>query len=171
MDIYRFFHPHHNPRLHSTPLRQQELSELEHAAAELRKAIDRAQRRAARQPVPPIMSEHFNDILKAMRFAEASLQTLCDAHPGDTAQELKDLVNERSELTGWDAWTSMIREQLNSPQILDVGGGDDRDDGAIAAADERNRQAAGIGGVADVNTEPADRGGYERRRSVLKTAA
>lgn len=136
MDIYRFFHPHHNPRLHSTPPRQQELSELEQAAAELRKAVDRMQQRATRRPIPPIMSEHFTDILKAMRFVEVSLQTLCDAHPGDSGKELRDLVNERSELTGWDAWTSLIREQLNSPTLLDVigddGSGDDDENGGDA---------------------------------------
>ncbi|RMG41578.1 MAG: hypothetical protein D6719_08315 [Candidatus Dadabacteria bacterium] len=112
MDIYRFFHPHHNPRLHSTPLRQQELSELEQAAAELRKALNRAMRRVERAPVAPIMPEHFRDILKAMRFVEASLQTLCDAHPGDGDSELRDLINERSGFSGWETWTSLLREQL-----------------------------------------------------------
>lgn len=113
MDIYRFFHPHHNPRLHSTPLRQQELSELEQAASELRKALERAQQRTTRKPVAPIMPQHFNDILKAMRFVEQSLQTLCDAHPGDSAGVLKDLINERSEFSGWETWTSLLREQLS----------------------------------------------------------
>ncbi len=42
MDLYRYFHPHHNPRLLRTPLRLQELGELEQAASELKKAIRRA---------------------------------------------------------------------------------------------------------------------------------
>jgi len=114
MDIYRFFHPHHNPRLHSTPLRQQELSELEQAASELRKALERAKRRTARSNKPPIMSSHFTDIIKAMRFVECSLQTLCDAHEGDNPQNLFELIDERSSISSWEAWTSLVREQLAS---------------------------------------------------------
>ena len=112
MDIYRFFHPHHNPRLHSTPLRQQELSELEQAASELRKALERAKSRTTKKTVGAILPDHFNDIIKAMRFVEYSLQTLCDAHPGDHLQVLNDLVNERSSLAGWEAWTNLLHEQL-----------------------------------------------------------
>jgi hypothetical protein len=114
MDIYRYFHPHHNPRLYNTPLRQQELSELEQAAAELRKGLERAQKRCSRASSPPIMDCHFGDVIKAIRFVENSLQTLCDAHPGDGAQTLFDLVSERSEFSGWEAWTSLVREQLSS---------------------------------------------------------
>jgi len=112
MDIYRFFHPHHNPRLHSTPVRQQELSELEQAAAELRKALERAQQRTVRKPVSPILPSHYVDIIKAMHFVEHSLQTLCDAHPGDTRNHLIDMINERSGFSGWEHWTSLLSEQL-----------------------------------------------------------
>jgi hypothetical protein len=112
MDIYRFFHPHHNPRLHRTSLRQLELCELEQAAAELRKALERARERARRRPVAPIMSEHFNDLIKAIRFAEVSLQTLCDAHPGDSPETLQEMVQERSELSGWASWANLLEEQV-----------------------------------------------------------
>ena len=112
MDIYRFFHPHHNPRLHSTPVRQQEISELEQAAAELLKALKRAQQRTSRRPVSPILPSHYVDIIKAMHFVEQSLQTLCDAHPGDTREHLIDMINERSGLSGWEHWTSLLSEQL-----------------------------------------------------------
>ncbi len=112
MDIYRFFHPHHNPRLHSTPLRQQELSELEQAASELRKALERAQLRTVRKSCAPILPDHFNDLLKAIRFVENSLQTLCDAHPGDSRYVLLDLIEERSDLSGWETWTNLVMEQL-----------------------------------------------------------
>lgn len=112
MDIYRFFHPHHNPRLHNTPIRQQELGELEHAASELRKAIERAQQRVARRPVPGISVEHFTNILKAMRYVEASMQSVSDLHPGDSLSVLSDLIHERSELSGWEAWTSLLGQQI-----------------------------------------------------------
>jgi len=112
MDIYRFFHPHHNPRLHSTALRQQELSELEQAASELYKALERAQQRTARKAAPPILPQHFADILKAMRFVVASMQTLCDSHPGDSMETLSELIRERSQFSGWEAWTNLVREQI-----------------------------------------------------------
>lgn len=112
MDIYRFFHPHHNPRLHSTPLRQQELSELEQAASELRKALDRAKQRTARAPAGPILPAHFKDVIKAMVFVESSLQTLVDAHDGDDEEALTELIDERTSLTGWEAWTTLLSEQI-----------------------------------------------------------
>lgn len=119
MDIYRFFHPHHNPRLHSTPLRQQELGELAQAASELRKALERGQKRTERKALPPIFPRHFSDIIKAARFIENSLQTLVDAHPGDSNNIIKQLVEERIEFPGWQTWTSLVREQLASVEILD----------------------------------------------------
>lgn len=120
MDIYRFFHPHHNPRLHSTPLRQQELGELEQSASELLKALERAQKRTARKAPGAILPQHFNDLLKAMRFVLNSLETLCDAHPGDSPETLYDLIQERSELTGWETWTSLLHEQLTARQIEEM---------------------------------------------------
>jgi type II secretory pathway pseudopilin PulG len=116
MDIYRYFHPHHNPRLFSTPLRQQELSELEQAAAELKKAIERARLRTERAPAGRILPSHFIDVLKAIRFIESSLQTLCDAHDGDSPEVLQDIVRERSGMRGWEAWTSIVNEQLSSDE-------------------------------------------------------
>ncbi|MDZ4786714.1 MAG: hypothetical protein SGJ02_11635 [bacterium] len=112
MDIYRFFHPHHNPRLISTPVRQVELIELEQASAELKKALIRAQQRLEKKTVSPIMPGHFTDMIKAMDFVAKSLQTLCDAHPGDTEKELSELAQERVSCSGWEAWTSLIQEQL-----------------------------------------------------------
>lgn len=110
MDIYRFFHPHHNPRLYRTRVRLQELGELEHAATELRKAMERAQQRTNRQPCLPIHAEHFEDLIKAMRYVERSLQTLVDAHPGDTSSERDALIAERAKMLGWEGWTRAHKE-------------------------------------------------------------
>ena len=109
MDIYRFFHPHHNPRLVNTAMRYTELSELLQAAVELRKALERAQQRTTRQAKPPILSEHYTDVIKAGRFIEASLQTLCEVHPGDTEDDLKLVAVERSSSSGWEAWTRNVQ--------------------------------------------------------------
>jgi len=122
MDIYRFFHPHHNPRLYRTGLRLQELNELEHAASELRKAIERAQQITDRQPCPPILTEHFTDLIKAMRYVETSLQTLMEAHPGDSMNERTALISERESMTGWENWTrtheeSIVREENKLKQL------------------------------------------------------
>ncbi len=124
MDIYRFFHPHHNPRLHRTALRLQELSELEQATSELRKALERAQQRTTRKTIAPIMPQHFTDLIKAIRFIEYSLQTICDAHPGDDEQDLTDLINERSGFTGWESWTTLLSEQLLSKATVSNGTSD-----------------------------------------------
>jgi hypothetical protein len=117
MDIYRYFHPHHNPRLFSTPLRQQELSELEQASSELRKALERARLRTERGTPSRILPSHFDDLLKAVKFIESSLQTLCDAHEGDTIEILKELVAERRGLRGWETWARIVTEQLASEHL------------------------------------------------------
>ncbi len=119
MDIYRFFHPHHDPRLHRTAVRQLELGELEQAAAELRKTLERAQKRTAGHPTPPILTQHYDDIIKAARFLERSLKTLYDAHPGDSREDMQDLINERSDFAGWRSWAALLQEQLSVEEQAD----------------------------------------------------
>jgi hypothetical protein len=116
MDIYRFFHPHHNPRLHSTPLRQHELCELLQASGELRKALERAQQRIERKSTPPLLPQHFTDLLRAMHFVESSLETLVDAHEGDSRGELIELIAERADFPGWENWISLVQQQLAGTQ-------------------------------------------------------
>jgi hypothetical protein len=109
MDIYRFFHPHHNPRLVNTALRYTELSELLQAAVELRKALERAQQRTTRQAIPPILSEYFTDIIKVERYMEKSLQIFCEMLPGDSEGELQRVASERSFSSCWVAWTESVQ--------------------------------------------------------------
>jgi hypothetical protein len=109
MDIYRFFHPHHNPRLRRTRIRYQELCELEHAASELTRALAVAKERCARKPVANIAGEQFVELLKAGRFLEQSLHALRDAHPGDAPDEQDAIASERSSLVGWEGWTKAFR--------------------------------------------------------------
>jgi N-methylhydantoinase A/oxoprolinase/acetone carboxylase beta subunit len=112
MDLYRFFHPHHNPRLNNVPIRYAELSELLQATTELRKALERAQHRTSKAPCDPILPEHFVDAIKASKFVEAALQAISEAHPGDSTEVLKEVVRERSNTSGWDAWTRSVQETL-----------------------------------------------------------
>ncbi len=65
MDLYRYFHPHYSPRLKNTPIRLLELAELELAAIELKKAIERAAIRVANHPIGGIQADHFTQLLVA----------------------------------------------------------------------------------------------------------
>lgn len=112
MDIYKFFNVFHNPRLHCTPPRQQELSELELVVTELRKAVERIQLRTKRKSIGAILPDHFTDVLKALNFVESSLATLCDAHPGDSADTVQEMVQERATIRGWESWASLLSEQI-----------------------------------------------------------
>ena len=69
MDLYRYFHPHYNPRLRNVGVRLQELGELEQAAMELHKAIERAEIRSEISPIGNIKKEHFAEIVCALDFA------------------------------------------------------------------------------------------------------
>ncbi|MCB0344789.1 MAG: hypothetical protein KDD66_06720 [Bdellovibrionales bacterium] len=112
MDLYRYFHPHHNPRLRSKPVRQLELAELEQAASEMHKAVRRAQIRTTNAPAGPIRAEHFEEMLIALNYLLETLGTLNDAHPGDDTSEMYELLAERAEAPGWESWTQLLRQRL-----------------------------------------------------------
>ena len=112
MDLYRYFHPHHNPRLRNTPLRMQELGELEQAAIELSKAIKRAEVRSSSSPMATFRKEHFTEILLAAQYLVESLSTLTRAHPGDEQDTLWELLKEREEAPGWENWARLLKERL-----------------------------------------------------------
>lgn len=113
MDIFRYFHPHHNPRLRSVPLRLQEVAELEQAALELKKALQRAQIRTESSPVEPIHGEHFNEIISAMHYVLDSLHTLHEAHPGDDFETVARLLEERKNTPGWENWVRLLQERMH----------------------------------------------------------
>jgi hypothetical protein len=56
------------------------------------------------------------DAIKASKFLEAALQAISEAHPGDSADVLKEVVRERSNVSGWDAWTRSVQETLTDRQ-------------------------------------------------------
>ena len=112
MDLYRYFHPHHNPRLRSSSLRLQEICELRQAAEELRRALDRAEIRSETAPVEPIEKEHFTEINLAISYVVDSLEALEKAHPGDDIGELDNLLKERADAPGWETWSRLLRQRL-----------------------------------------------------------
>jgi hypothetical protein len=112
MDLYRYFHPHHNPRLRNQPLRHQEVGELEQAAIELGKALERAELRQRLVPVEQIKTERFADLRSAVDFAVESLSAIAEAHPGDDESTMHDLLNERKNAPGWENWSRLLKERL-----------------------------------------------------------
>lgn len=117
MDLYRYFHPHHNPRLNKVPLRLQELAELEQAAAELKKAIERAEIRAANTNSQIIRSEHFTEIAAALDYVVSALSMLSEAHPGDDLDTLAQMLHERKDTPGWETWSKLLSQKLlSSPE-------------------------------------------------------
>ncbi|MFN8391008.1 MAG: hypothetical protein U0136_12025 [Bdellovibrionota bacterium] len=112
MDLYRYFHPHHNPRLKNIPLRLQELAELEQAATELKRALERAKLRATDHPVGGIRKEHFGEILIAMDYVVDSLSTLTKAHPGDESETMAQLLKERVDAPGWENWARLLEQRI-----------------------------------------------------------
>ncbi len=114
MDLYRYFHPHYSPRLKNTPLRLQELAELELAAQELKRALERAEMRVKKNPVVAgITGDHFSEILVAANYLADSLATVANAHPGDSEETMLEMIKERSESPGWESWVRLLKQRLN----------------------------------------------------------
>lgn len=112
MEIYKFFYPHFNPLLSGTPLRQQELSELSQSTALLRRAIEQAEKRNAPSGLRVINHDQLQSALKALKYAEATLENLEQAHPGDSLSTLEAVARERTDMPGWRSWASLFFEQL-----------------------------------------------------------
>lgn len=128
MDLYRYFHPHHNPRLRNEPLRLQELSELEQAASELKKAVKRAEIRCQTKTskessteeelertraMGGIKKEHFSQVLVALEYVVESLSTLTEAHPGDDDEVMSKILKERENAPGWENWCCLLEQRLS----------------------------------------------------------
>ena len=117
MDLFRYFHPHFNPRLRNLPLRLIELCELSQAATELKNAVVRAQIRTANAPVGAIQFDHFNDVITALEYVVESLNTLSSAHPGDSVETLQLMLKERENAAGWENWARLLRQRL---ELVDI---------------------------------------------------
>ncbi|HQH28178.1 MAG TPA: hypothetical protein PLP17_12330, partial [Oligoflexia bacterium] len=112
MDLYRYFHPHYNPRLRKVPLRLQELAELEQAATELRNALQRAAVRTRNAPIASLSDASFSEVLAALDFIVESLAELTQQHPGDDAESMKQLLLERQDAPGWENWAKLLQQRL-----------------------------------------------------------
>ena len=110
--LYQYFQPHHNPRLRLIPIRMQELGELEQAAKELRRAIQRAQLRTEYAPVGEITRGSYVPALEYLDQAIESLSTLIELHPGDDEITLKNLIDERKESPGWESWVELVTQRF-----------------------------------------------------------
>jgi len=110
--IFSFFQPHHNPRLLGKQIRQIEICELEQAAAELLRAVQRAKERVVRKPVDQIEDQHFDQVASALEFVVTVLQSLSDQHPGDDPAVVSQMIEERKDVMGWETWSALLAEQL-----------------------------------------------------------
>jgi len=124
MDLFRYFHPHHHPRLRRVPLRLQELGELELAAKELSRALRRAQIRSENRfgqsalHITEISPEKLAEIASSLDFASSRLSALMHLHPGDSAHDMERLIEERKSISGWENWSRIVKERLNDSIIL-----------------------------------------------------
>jgi len=124
MDLFRYFHPHHHPRLRRVPLRLQELGELELAAKELSRALRRAQIRSENRFAPTalpngeVSAEKLAEIVSSLDFAVNRLSTLIHLHPGDSVDDMERLIEERKAISGWENWSRIVKERLNDSIIL-----------------------------------------------------
>ena len=110
--LYQYFQPHYNPRLRLVPVRMQELGELEQAAKELRRAVQRAQLRTEFAPTGDITREAYVPALEHLDQAIASLGTLVELHPGDDDVTLKNLLEERKDTPGWESWVELVTQRF-----------------------------------------------------------
>jgi len=113
MDLYRYFHPHHNPRLRQVPLRLIELGELEQASIELKNALQSARIRAENAPVVGASAENINQLLIAVDYIIESLEAIVRAHPEDSLEVLEEMLKERKNAPGWETWSTLLRERLS----------------------------------------------------------
>lgn len=134
MDLYRYFHPHHNPRLRKRRLRLQEIGELEQAAAEFRHALKRALIRSNGRPEADVLPE----TLRAMDFVVEAMKVLLRNHPGDSTRALRQILKERENAPGWESWCMLIRQRLNLLSGQEI----------IAAGPQKPRANSGLKDVA-----------------------
>ena len=110
MDIYNFFYSHHNPKIKSKSLRQQEVLELYQVVQELMKALKVAGIRTETALKPPYLGQHFSDLVSQLEPIANVLNNLAEAHPGDSDEDIKELIKERSNLPSWKNWTQLIED-------------------------------------------------------------
>ncbi len=112
MDLYKYFQPHHNPRLRSKSIRHQEIRELIEANVELGKACERAFIRQKEAPLDDFKKEELAKVLSYLHGSLALLEKLSDKHPGDEEEDLKTMLKERAESPGWENWARLLKERL-----------------------------------------------------------
>jgi len=119
MDLFRYFHPHYHPRLRKVPLRLQEIGELELAAKELSRALKRAQLRTeSNAGNTRITSDQVLEVAEVVDNATQLLSELLRIHPGDSIEDIEQLIEERQTVSGWENWSRIVRERLNDSIIL-----------------------------------------------------
>ena len=112
MDLYKYFQPHHNPRLRSQSIRHQEIGELLEANIELGKACERAFIRQKESPIDAINNEDLAKVLNYLHNSLTLLEQISENHPGDEDQELEKMIDERKDAPGWESWARILKERF-----------------------------------------------------------
>jgi len=119
MDLYRYFHPHHHPRLRNVPLRHQEIQELLQAALEIKRAISRARIRSEENKILGIDPISFERMLLPLDDVIDQLSIMSDMHPGDDVETIRQLTIEREAVPGWEMWSQLVKKRIDGV-VLDI---------------------------------------------------
>lgn len=110
MDLYRFFHPHHNPRLRSVKIRLQELTEISLAIKEISRVLMRSKRRLGEDG---LFSDNMDDTINAIDLAHSIIETTIRNYPEDSPEDLENMLVERTGAPGWEAWCKLVESRLD----------------------------------------------------------
>lgn len=110
MDLYRFFYPHHNPRLRTVKLRLQELTEISLAIKEIGRVLNRSKRRIG---ADESYLENMEDTINAIDLAHSIIETTIRNYPEDTPEDLECMLKERIGAPGWEAWCKLVDSRLD----------------------------------------------------------
>ncbi len=111
MDLYRFFYPHHNPRLRVVKLRLQELTEISLAIKEVGRVLNRSKKRLG-QDTPETLDE-MEDTIGAIELAHSIIESMILNYPEDSPEDLESMLKERRNAPGWEAWCKLVESRLD----------------------------------------------------------
>lgn len=110
MDLYRFFHPHYNPRLRNVPVRLQELNEISLAIKEISRVLHRTSRRLGHN-IDAL--NHMESTKEAIELAHNLIESAILTYEEDTQEDLEEMLKERRSAPGWEAWCRLVESRLN----------------------------------------------------------
>ena len=99
-------------------MRLQELAELELAAVELKRALERARMRESVDGA--VGGNRLEYLLQNMEAVILGLKAMVESHPGDSASDMEELLQERKMAPGWENWITLLKQRLDAEKELQV---------------------------------------------------